>query len=121
MSSAKQYNLPPSIVIPTTAITNQNVTSSVTNIFNKDNIGYQFVWTGTVAGTFAVQVSIDYNPVTGVGTWDALPLNPTPTASGSPGSWFVDITETSAPFIRAVFTYTSGSGNLTGSIVGKGI
>lgn len=120
MSSAKQYNLPPSVVVPTQAVSG-NVTSLVTNIFNKDNIGYQLVWTGTLAGTFAVQVSADYSPVTTIGTWTSITLNPVPTAAGSPDNAYIDITQISAPYIRVVFTYSSGSGNLTGTIVAKGV
>lgn len=120
MSSAKQYNLLPFRIIPTQAVSG-NVTSSVTNVFFKDNIGIQLVWTGTLAGTFAVQISADYVPDTGVGTWTSITLSPVPTAAGSPDNAYIDITQISAPFIRVVFTHSGGSGNLTGTIVGKGV
>lgn len=120
MSSAKQYNLYPFTIIPTQAVSG-SVTSAVTNIFFKDNIGIQLVWTGTLAGTFAVQISADYSADTKTGNWTSITLNPVPTAAGSADNAYVDITQISAPFIRVVFTYSSGSGNLTGTIVGKGI
>lgn len=120
MSSAKQYNLYPVAVIPTQAVSG-NVTSLITDIFNKDNIGYQFIWTGTLAGTFSIQISADYKPTTGLGTWTSITLSPVPTAAGTPDNAYVDITQISAPFIRAVFNYSSGSGNLTGTIVGKAV
>lgn len=121
MSSAKQYNLPPSVVIPKQLVTAANVTSLVTNIFFKDNVGYQVVWDGTLGGTFDVQISADYNADTRVGTWTSITLSPVPTAAGSPSNAYVDITQISAPFIRIVFNYSSGSGNLTGTIVAKGV
>lgn len=119
MSNSKATNLPPYKIIPLTAITNQNVTSSVTNIFNKDNVGIQLIWTGTIAGTFAVQVSADYDPHFGTGTWTAITLSPALAAVGSAGDAYADITQISAPYIRVVFTYTSGAGNLTGWITAK--
>ncbi len=120
MSSAKQYNLPAYKIIPTQSDSGV-VTSAVTNIFFKDNIGIQLVWTGTLAGTFSAQISADYNENTASGTWTTITLNPVPTAAGSPDNAYIDITQISAPFIRVVFNYTSGSGNLTGTIVGKGV
>ncbi len=119
-SSPKQYNLPPSTIIPTQAVSG-NITSKATNIFYKDNVGIQLVWTGTVNGSFAVQVSLDYVPDTGIGTWTAITLSPSPAASGSPGNWFIDLQGISGTFIRTVFTYSSGSGNLTGTITGKAV
>lgn len=119
-SSAKQYNLPPYAIIPTQAVSG-DVTSAVTNIFMKDNVGIQVVWTGTLAGTFDAQISADYNPVTLIGTWTSITLSPVPTASGSASNAYIDITQISAPYIRVFFDYSSGSGNLTGTIVAKGV
>lgn len=121
MSSAKQYNLQPYQIYPTTAVTSGNKTSAVTEIFNKDNIAIQLLWTGTLAGTFDVQVSADYNHVTGSGTWDSLPLTPVPTASGSADSWLIELIQMAPKYIRTVFTYTSGSGNLTMTLTAKAI
>ncbi len=36
------------------------ITSEVVNIVWFDTIGFQFNWMGTPTGTFAIQVSIDY-------------------------------------------------------------
>lgn len=119
MSSAAQYNLPPFTFIPTQAIS-ANYTSSVTNIYNKKLVGIQLVWTGTLSGTFQAQISADYSAVTGLGTWTSITLSPVPMAAGTPDSAYIDITAISSPFIRTVFAYSSGSGNLTGTIVAKG-
>lgn len=120
MSSAKQYTLYPYQIIPTQLVSG-NVTSAVTDILYKDNICIQIVYTGTLDGTFTVQVSNDYNATTGAGDWDPIPLNPTPTATGSPGSILLDLQTLPGQWIQTVFNYTSGSGNLTATISGKAI
>ncbi len=100
-----------------------SITSAVTNIGNWDNIGLQFVWTGSPVGTFAVQVSIDhaqdqFGNVTNAGTWVPLTLSPSPiTSLGSP--IYIDMTQLSAPWIRVVYTKTSGSGTLQTYISAK--
>ncbi len=119
MSSSQQYNLPPFEFITTQAVS-ANYTSPVTNIYNKKMVGIQLVWDGTLAGTFQVQISADYDHVTKVGTWTVLTLNPVPVAAGTPDNAYIDITAISAPYIRVALVYSSGSGNLTGTITGKG-
>lgn len=114
-----------------------SLTSTVTNIQFLDDIGCQFSWTGSPVGTIAIQVSADYaqdgmSPpnVTNAGHW--IPLTFTywngsafvtdtsiPTSVGSPV--YIDLAFLSAPWIRAVYTKTSGSGTLTASITAKEI
>lgn len=124
-SSPKQYDLPPYPVIPTQAVSG-NITSLVTDIFHKDNITYQFVWTGTVAGSFAVQTSLDFKPnpsytnltPLNAGTWDTVPLTGA-AAGGVAGSGTIELNQLGANYSRVVFTYISGSGNLTVTVTGK--
>jgi hypothetical protein len=101
-----------------------SITSVVTQIKYLDNIGIGLNWTGTPTGTFAVQVSADYQQssqgvVTNVGKWTPLTLSPAIAASGSADNAYIDITQTSAPFIRVVYTKTGGTGTLNSYIVGK--
>lgn len=101
-----------------------NVTSAVTNIEHLDNIGIQFNFSGTPTGTFQVQVSADYaqdmnGNVQNAGNWVPLALPSNPVASGSAGVVYIDMTQLSAPWIRAVYTKTSGTGTLDAFIVGK--
>lgn len=102
------------------------LTSAVTNIQWLDNIGYQFNFSGSPVGTFAIQVSADYaqddsGNVTNAGNWIAVSL-PTPAvASGSAGSLYIDLNQLSAPWIRAVYTKTSGTGTLNAFITAKQI
>jgi len=100
-----------------------SITSTVSHIGFLDNIGYQFNFTGSPVGTFAVQISADYaqdteGNVTNPGNWAPLTFSTIPsTASGSPV--YLDITQVSAPWIRAVYVGTSGSGTLNAFMTAK--
>lgn len=100
-----------------------SLTSPVTNIQFLDNIGIQLSWTGSPVGTFTVQVSADYNQdslgnVLAAGHWVTLTLPTSPTtASGSP--IYLDLNQLSAPWIRVVYTKTSGTGSLSAFITAK--
>lgn len=100
-----------------------SITGAVTNIEWQDNIGIQLNFTGAPSGTFQVQISADYekinNTVTNAGNWISLVLSPVPTAAGAADNIYVDITQISAPWIRVVYTRTSGTGILNAFIVGK--
>lgn len=101
-----------------------NVTSAVTNIEGLDNVGIQLVWTVAPVGTFSVQVSADYaqdylGNVTVAGNWVTVTLSPAITASGTADTAYIDMSNLSAPWIRVVYTRTSGSGTLNGYITAK--
>lgn len=101
-----------------------SITSTVSNIQHLDNIGIQLQWTGVPVGTFAIQVSADYaqdieGNVTNTGTWTTLTLGPGISAAGSADNAYVDLNQLSSPWIRVVYTKTSGTGTLNGYIVGK--
>lgn len=103
-----------------------NATSDVTIIQSFAYVGFTIAWTGTPAGTFAVQVSNDYSidpsgEVKDAGTWTALTLSSTPTAAGSSGNDYVDIQGISSYAIRLVYTRTSGTGTVNATICGKAV
>ena len=103
-----------------------DITSSVTNIQFMDNIGYQISFIGTPTGTFEVQVSIDHmqdaqGNVTNAGTWVAVALSPSPTASGSADDIYIDLNQLSAPWVRLFYDRTSGSGTCNAYICGKSV
>jgi hypothetical protein len=95
----------------------------------------QFNFTGAPVGTISVQVSIDYaqdqnNNVTNPGNWTPLTLTywngstfvtatSVPTSVGSP--IYLDLALLSAPWVRAVYTASSGSGTLNSFISAKEI
>lgn len=76
------------------------------------------------AGVLQVQVSADYaqdflGNVTNAGHWiDLIPASET-IAAGAPDDVYFDLTELSAPWIRLIYTRTSGVGTLNAYITGK--
>lgn len=113
------------------------LTSSITNIQFLDNVGYQFSWTGSPVGEFSIEVSADYNQdsssppnVLATGNWIPLVFTywdanagtfvtdtAVPSSVGSP--IYLDLALLSAPWIRAKYTRTSGTGTLTATITAK--
>lgn len=85
----------------------------------EDNVGMQFVWTGSPVGTFAVQVCLDQV------NWSTIPTSsfsgtyPVPGTTSSPG--YLDIPLLSAAFVRVVYTKGSGSGTLNVLFVAKSV
>lgn len=105
-----------------------SLTSSISSIQGVDNVGYQVNFSGSPVGTFDVQVSMDYQPglspndqPANAGNWISLPLSTAITASGSAGSAYIDLNQLSSPYIRIVYTRTSGTGSLDAYIVAKAI
>lgn len=107
--------------------------SPVTSIAYLDNIGAQFNWTGAGVGTFSVEVSADYmqdfnGNISDPGNWTPLTFTywdgaafvtdtSIPTSVGSP--IYLDLAFLSAPWIRLVYTRTSGTGTLNAWLTGK--
>lgn len=103
-----------------------SVTSSIAPIQEQDNIGVQLHWTGSPVGAFTIEVSMDHKQdsqgnVQVAGNWISLTLDPTITASGSGDDAYIDLNQLSAPYVRVVYTRTSGTGSLTAYITGKGV
>jgi hypothetical protein len=102
------------------------VTSSVVNIQGLDNVGIQAnITSGTASGTFDVQISADHkedsngNIIT-AGNWIELgtPYQATIT-SGSPANVYFDLNQLSSPFVRLLWTKSSGTGAFDAFAVGK--
>lgn len=103
-----------------------SLTSTVTEIQFLDNIGIELVFTGSPFGTFSVQGSVNYaqdalGNVTNAGNWVSVTLSPAPVASGSGDQILIDMNQLSFPWIRAIFTRSSGTGTLNGFICGKSV
>lgn len=110
-------------LLPTQAA-DSGFTSPITNITYLDNVGIQVDLTGTLNGSVAVQVSANHvqdlmSPanVTTPGTWATLISQPI--TGSAPTPVYFDLNQLSAPYIRVVFTATSGSGSATVVITGK--
>ncbi len=98
------------------------LTSEITEIRGFDNISYEADFTGTPTGTFSVQVSNSYDPITNPNAvFVILPLSPTPVASGSSGVVGIDINQSGFKWIKLVYTNASGSGTLNAYVSGKAL
>lgn len=101
------------------------VTSTITNIEFLDNVGIQVnILTGTASGTFDVQISADHKEYNGnvsvTGTFISLgSAYQVTVTSGSPSNIYFDLTQLSAPFVRLLWTKTSGTGTYDAIIVAK--
>jgi hypothetical protein len=89
--------------------------SSVVAIEQIDNVAVQLTWTGNAVGVYAAQVSNDRSG------WSALDTSGAPSIAGTAGTIMLDLNLTSAPYLRVVYTKTSGTGALTVIVSGKGI
>lgn len=99
-----------------------SVTSDPQPIQFQDNIGIELVWTGSAVGVFSVQVSINYDPLTNnAGSWVTLTLSPGITAGGTDDTAYIELNQLSAPWVRIVYTRTSGTGTLDAYIAAKGV
>lgn len=97
-------------------------TSLITEIRGFDNISYEADFSGTPTGTFSVQVSNSYDPITNPNaTFVILPITPTPVASGSSGVLGIDINQSGFQWIKLVYTNTSGLGTLNAYVSGKAL
>jgi hypothetical protein len=78
-----------------------------------NNIGLQFVWTGTPTGSFFVDISLN-------GTdWTPLPLDPAPVAAGAAGNNYVELAQSSPEYLRCRYVAGSGTGSLTILVIQK--
>lgn len=89
-----------------------------------DNIGIQFVYTGTPVGNFNAQVSADYvednnRNVINPGNWINIEFDSQPAAAAAADNIYLDINQISSPWIRYTYTSSSGTGTLSAFIVGK--
>lgn len=97
-----------------------SITSPVTCIRFLDNIGVQANFSGAPVGVLAIQVSADHNEdelgnVIVAGQWATIASSSM--TGGSP--IYFDLNQLSAPYLRLVYTKTSGSGTLNAFITAK--
>lgn len=118
-------NMIPPIVVFNAVSLATNQTSSGIHTQYIDNIGVQFVWTGTPTGAFGIDVSnnatLNPNGTVSGGTWTPLVLTSpnAPLATGAAGDGFIDLNQTGAAFIRVTYISTSGTGTCTATLTGK--
>lgn len=131
--SGRKSNLGSFQVITGGDMSTASLTSTVSSIEFLDDIGYQFNWTGSPVGNISIEVSADHKQdasgnVTVAGNWVPLTFSywngtsfttatSIPTSVGSPV--YIDLALLSAPWIRAKYTKTSGTGTLSAFITAK--
>lgn len=117
----------PAPLLSNQAVTGVNsYTSAPFKVLSLDDIGIQINAVGTMAGTFDVQCSADHKEdelgnVLVAGNWVSIVLPSTPTLAGASLSIYLDMALLSAPFIRVVYSNTSGAGTINVLGVGKGL
>ncbi len=113
----------PKVLQPLQRVTNGSMSASITSgvVDGRylEQIKWQLIWTGTPVGTFSLQESLDYNPVTRIGTWldNGSGIQ---AATGSGDSVIVNLCNRAPAFYRVVYTRTSGSGTLNVWASGSG-
>lgn len=91
--------------------------SPVEQVIESDVTGFQINYTGAPVGSFAVEVSADYNKVTGVGNWIPLTLSVNGAlvnglaVPSNTSPIYIDIYGCSMPYVRIHYTSASGSGS----------
>ncbi len=90
------------------AVSATNVYTTPTQaVANKDNVGLQIVFTGTMVGTLTVNCSVDNV------TFIPLTFSPVLTQpSGSALSYLISINQIPFPYFNVSYTNASGSGTL---------
>lgn len=122
MAGNSKNVLPPYKTFDAADMSAATLTSLVTNISNIDNVCIQLSWSGSPVGTFSFQGSLDYSPggaghpVATAGTWVEFT-----TADCTDGAVLLDANQLSFPWVRVVYTKSSGTGALTAYISGKAV
>jgi hypothetical protein len=96
------------------------VTSSIVNIEFLDNISIQCNLTGSPVGTLAVQASADHEEDANGNVSAAGNFVTTYTAAiSASGNILFDLNQISSPFIKVLYTKTSGTGAINAFVAGK--
>jgi len=121
---SRHNSLPAFPIIPVGTDLAEEIISEVTHIGFLDNIGIQVdIVSEDAVGLLQVQVSANYTKdpvsqvVTDPGTW--VTITTQAIAAAEPGTTFFDLNQLSAPWIRLLWSYTSGDGEIAAIITGK--
>lgn len=110
--ASTRNTLPPYKSITAGDLSQASLTSSVTSIRFLDVVTMQFNCTGTPTGTWAIQVSLDN------ANWVTLTITPPLALVGAPAVLGAKLDIKGWSFIRAVYTRTGGTGNVTMFVAG---
>ena len=101
-----------------------SITSSPQQLTEMAMACIQAVFTGSPVGTFKLQISANYQEdsmgnVLNAGTWTDYTGSSQGISAAGDFAW--NLSTTPYPWIRLVYTRTSGSGTLNATINGKGV
>jgi len=85
---------------------NTNYTGDTQTMEHLIGCAIQLVWTGTPAGTFKLQASLDKT------NWADVP-SMTQAAGGAAGNLLWNVVDLMSPWVRVTYTFTSSTGTLT--------
>ncbi len=96
-----------------------DITSGVVDGRYLTNIKWQLVWTGAPVGSFSIEESLNYNPVTQVGDWydNGSGISD---AAGVDGSAIINLSNRPPCFYRVTYAFSSGTGVLNVWASGSG-
>ncbi len=95
-----------------------NIASDAVKCQWEDNIGIQCKWTGTPTGTLAVQISLD---PTALG-WETRTFSPAPAQpAGSASGTYFEVNQSTAAWVRLIYTAGSSTGTLYAKITLKSV
>ncbi len=98
------------------------ILSTISNIRGFDDVSYDIQFTGTPTGTFTVQVSNSYDPVTNPNAiFIPVTLSPVPVASGSAGVVGINLNFLGFQYVQLTYTNTSGTGTLNAFVAAKAL
>lgn len=91
-----------------------------------DNICFHISATGTPTGIFGIQGSgnriVDFQKnVISAGTWVDIPTSQSGAVSGAPNEIIFDLNQLSFPWVRVIYTRTSGTGTANIVVSGKAV
>lgn len=111
--SGRKNVLPPYRSLTAGDLSQATVTSAPTNIEGYDNVAVQINATGTPTGTFAIEGSVDN------ALWVPVDLPSPPTLAGADAQILVNMAGLAFPYLRTVYTRTSGTGAADVWVTGK--
>ena len=98
------------------------VLSEITNIRGMDDVFYEIQMSGTAVGTFTVQVSTSYDPISNPdAVFIPIVLDPVPVAAGADGQIGININLMGSKYIQLTYTNASGSGTMNAYISAKAV
>lgn len=96
----------------------ENLVSNGIDLRNRVGCGIQFKYTGAPEGTMTVESTCD-DILSGTQNWVTV-AGSTVAVTGI-GDWVYNISDNRTGFVRLVYTFTSGTGTLTGKVIIKGV